>query len=110
MRALKRRLGHKNPNVQLLALSVSTNHDTAMLTLTCPSAAYRRLHQEWRRHFLGGGGVTGVYGQSRLYFEDARFEYRCEEQDIEVAAELGACIRRQAKFRLCWRSLQNTPT
>lgn len=84
MQVIKRRLGHKNPNVAMLALGVSglipglsltCRVHVAMLILCvllsprqqCSPTAHRRLHQEWRRPFSGRGGVSGVHGQSRVH-------------------------------------------
>lgn len=51
MRALKRRLNHKNPNVQLLALGVRTKRSRAVQVLTWVYVARRYMREEWRRPF-----------------------------------------------------------
>ncbi len=49
MKALKSRINHKNPNVQLLALNVSVRFENALHRLSLIHPARRCLYQEWRR-------------------------------------------------------------
>lgn len=54
MRALKRRIGNKNPNTQLSALNVSSQVDGRERGDADELAlAYRYLCKEWRLTFLG---------------------------------------------------------
>jgi len=62
MRALKRRLNHKNPNVQLLALGVNNALLISVLDPDSSSSVNRRVCKEWRRSLLSRTGLTGVHG------------------------------------------------
>jgi hypothetical protein len=63
MRALKSRLNHKNPNVQMLALSVS-NLRFLINAGANVSLAYRCLYQERGRSIPCRDHVARVHGQS----------------------------------------------
>jgi hypothetical protein len=63
MRALKRRIGHKNPNVQLAALNVrACLPRTSRHALLTPGTAYRHMRKERRRPFHYRDSLQGVHG------------------------------------------------
>jgi hypothetical protein len=69
MRALKRRLNHKNPNVQLLALTVRGQTPPIFMSLKLhPAHGY--MCQEWWQSFPHGDILSRVYGQSCVYCQD----------------------------------------
>lgn len=63
MRALKRRLNHKNPNVQLLALGVRVHLLRKDAMLTPPSTSVDgHVCQERRRFVPSGGLLARIHG------------------------------------------------
>lgn len=71
MKAMKRRLNHKNPNVQLLALGVRLSFPSSFFC-SRPPAAHRHMCQERWRPVPGRNSLSRVYGQFMLDSEDAR--------------------------------------
>jgi hypothetical protein len=62
MRSLKRRIGHKNPNIQLSALNVSLLRSVLGLRANWLVIVDRYLRQERRFAFSGGDCLSRVHG------------------------------------------------
>lgn len=91
MRALKRRIGNKNPNTQLSALNVRTKSGSTEVLLTV-EIAYRYLRQEWRITFFGRDCFAGVYGQPGVTTEGiwwSSCQRGCQDKDTGFDTDLG---------------------
>lgn len=68
MRALKRRIGNKNPNTQLSALNVRRLKPDIVCN-TDAGLAYRHMREERRATFLGRDCIARIYGQPGVTIE-----------------------------------------
>lgn len=92
MRALKRRFNHKNPNVQLLTLGVGATCIIAVVDTKYPCIACRYVCEEWRGRISCRSCFARIYGQSRVYSQDADPQSRRKEQDTAAHTKLGTVL------------------
>jgi histone H3/H4 len=70
MRSLKKRIGHKNPNVQLAALNVCRNR-LACIVSKLTAQAHRHVRQERRRTLHPRDSFARLHGQPHLSAQGA---------------------------------------
>lgn len=104
MRALKKRIGHRNPNIQLAALSVSR----PAMVVRILRVVGRYLRQERRGAFPGGSGVPRLHGQFDLTTQSPRSQRanrRGQGQDSRACTVLVQRRSRSSGCLIHWRNL-----